>query len=911
VAFAVGAVLMVDRAQTPAAAALPTPRTRLIGREAERATARALLIDDAVPLLTLTGPGGSGKTRLALAIAHDVSDRFADGVTWADLGPLAEPSLVAATVAQAIGIVPMAGLPLEEQLLRELRPRQTLLLLDNCEHLLDAVTHVAASVLLVCPAVQILATSRAPLRCRGEQELPVEPLPLPAADARADELTANEAVRLFAERAHAVDPGFDLNEANAKTAAAICRCLDGLPLAIEPAAARVKVLSLEALLALMDDRLRLLRDGPRDLPARQQTLRDTIAWSYALLESGQQALFRRLSVFVGGWQVDAATAVAGADRSSVHDVLDEIGALVDHSLVRRVEGGGDRRFTMLETIREFGLAELAATGEEDDVRRRHAAWCRELVEALGIHRTMQRDAARMGSLVPEQDNVRQALAWFSAHGDDQSLNTMSAAMSIFWPSLGQFAEARKWLDEAIARDTEVALSIRARVLHEAGWLAMCQGDLDVARPLHDQGLTLAREAGEPYLLAEIILSGGTLAFWQGDLERATTLLEEGQRAFQALAPEYAAASVKAGAAAIILGNIAFVSGDLPLSTTRSEEAVAIARAFDATAELGYALGGLGYARLFDGAVPEAARCFLEATALAWTTRDDGFLARLLWAMAAVATTIAKPDIAARLIGAADALDARTGGALWPADQVIVRWCLSRLASTHDDAALAELRRAGATLGIEQAVAAGRAVAALVLGADHTGAIWRATGAPDLGGDVGEPTLAWPDASHDCNSASTDEVLTQREHEVLDLLCARLTDREIAERLVISTRAVEIHVANVLAKLGVASRRDAAAVAARGFNDGFGQAAISVSPFRRAGDGALGQRLTPREMDVLHELIAGRSDREIAETLFISRRTVSKHVEGILAKLEVRSRGAAVAQARRLGLVASLASGQVH
>lgn len=884
------------RAASSLDGSLPHPRTELIGREAERRHAAALLLDDVVPLLTLTGPGGSGKTRLALAIARDVEAQFADGAIWVDLAPLTDPWLLPDTLARALGIVPVAGLPVAEQVVRALGPRQTLVLLDNCEHLLHAVSDSVATVLAACPAVQVLATSRAPLHHRGERELPVEPFPLPSPDAQPDALSGNDAVRLFVERAHAVDPGFALTHANAPTVAEVCRRLDGLPLAIELAAARSKVLSPEALLALMSDRMRLLSGGPWDLPARQQTIRDTIAWSYAILSPNQQDLFRRLSVFAGGWRLDATAAVVGGRAATAGDVLDDLGALLDHSLVRRTGIGGDVRFSMLETIREFGLAELGRAGDDDDARGRHAAWCRALVEALDLHHTMQRDSARMARLLPEQDNLRLALGWFARQGDSLSLSIMSAAMSIFWPSFGQFAEARKWLREAIAHGAGVPPELLARVWHEAGWLAMCQGELGVARPLLDEGLKLARLAGDPYLLAEAILASGIQAFWEGDLEQAAALMEEGKRSFQRLGPGFTAAPAKAGAAVNFLGNIALVAGDVPLAIRRGDEAVGIARALGATADLGYALCGLAYAKLLDGEAPAATACILEAAAVTWTTGDDAFLARLLWAMAAVAAADAKPAIAARLIGAADAVDARTGGAMWPADRVVAGLCVERLDNALDPAAMSALRREGASLSAAQSVAAVRLVAATILGVEPADAIWAATNAPDPG-SVGEDLLRMPPIGRVGDGIGTNRhSLTRREREVFELMRDRLTDREIGDRLFISPRTVEVHVANVVAKLGVANRRDAAAVAAR-LEFGIEHSAASI-PGRHGGV-EIGE-LTVRERDVLRHLVDGLTDREIAEHLRISRRTVSKHVEGILAKLGVRSRGAAVAEATRRG-----------
>ncbi len=303
---------MVASTSVPLLGSPPIPRPRLIGRDTDSAAARSYLLDAAVPLLTLTGPGGVGKTRLALAIAADVAASFADGIVWVDLASLSDPALVPAALAAAIGRTPAPDTPLADALALALRPRQMLLLFDNCEHLLAATADLVGALLTRCPALQVLATSRAPLHLQGEQILPVEPLALPASDALAfSSIEQSDSVRLFLDRAQAVHHTFTLSELNAPAVAALCRHLDGLPLAIELAAARVNVLPPAQLLSRLEHDLPLLTKGRRDLPARQQTIRDAIAWSYDLLEPSAQALFRRLAVFVGGFTLDAAEHVGG------------------------------------------------------------------------------------------------------------------------------------------------------------------------------------------------------------------------------------------------------------------------------------------------------------------------------------------------------------------------------------------------------------------------------------------------------------------------------------------------------------------------------------------------------------------------------------------------------------------------
>lgn len=877
----------------------PLPRTRLIGREHERAIAHDRLLRDVVPLLTLTGPGGCGKTRLAQAMAAELGEQFADGIVWVDLASLSDPHLAPATVAQALAIVPVAGMPLEEQLIRTLQPRQTLIVLDNCEHLVEALAGLVSGWLTSCPATQVLATSRAPLRVRGEHELAVEPFPLPAADATAEAIIDNDSVRLFAERAQAVVPRFRVDAANAGTVADICRQLDGLPLAIELAAARMKVLSPAALLAQMSDRLRLLRGGQRDLPARQRTIRDTIAWSYALLEPRQQALFRRLSIFAGGWSLDAVEAVAGDALASSDDALDEIGLLVDQSLVRRIHEDGEPRFTMLETIREFGMAELAAAGEELEARARHAVWFRDLVDSLDLHHAMQGDAARVSRLVPEQDNLRQALAWFLKEDDALSLYTLSTGLAKFWFDLGQFAEARTWIHLAISNDEEIPVLTRARAWNKAAWLAMCQGELDLAASLRAIGLELAREAGESYLLAEVIFEEGIQAFWRGDLERAETLIAEAQQTLEAISGEFPSASVKAGSAVNLRGGVALLAGNVPLAIELGIEAVARARRHAAGADLGYALCGLGYAQFQQRAMPEATESFVESLALTWDLRDHAFLARLFWALAAVATTDGQPQTAARLIGAADALDARTGSAMWPNDRVLAERCLSELRRALDATTLGHFRRIGAIIPTDEAVAIARHVGEGVLGERRVSEIWQASGAPELvrstsGGERADAIAASFDA------------LTSGERAVLSLIGEHLPDPDIAAELAIEPEEVDVAIDAMLTKLGTPNRREVAALAAR-FID------LDPRPAAMPGEADLSLNaanpglalLTPRELDVLQELADGCTDREIAARLFISRRTASKHVEAILAKLGVHSRGAAVAEANRRGIATTV------
>jgi predicted ATPase/class 3 adenylate cyclase/Tfp pilus assembly protein PilF len=678
---------------------LPLQPTPLIGREKEVSEVCDLLGAKATRLLTLTGPGGTGKTRLALQAAADLLEDFPDGTFFVPLATLTEAELFFSAIAETLGVRETGEQPLFESLKDYLQERRLLLVLDNFEQVLGAAPAVT-ELLAVAPALKVLVTSRAPLGLYGEHEFPVPPLTLPdlKSPPPLERLTQYEAVGLFVERARAVKPDFKVTNESAPALAEICVRLDGLPLAIELAAARIKMLPPRAMLQRLGSRLKLLTGGARDLPKRQRTLRATIEWSFALLDAGEQLLFGRLAVFSGGRTIEAIEAICDAQGDLPVDAFEGVSSLLDKSLLRQEEGrGGEPRFVMLETVHEFAREKLGQSAEAEQIKRAHAEYFLTLAEESYPELKRANQLQWLERLEAEHDNMRAALSWTLERKEVEVALRLGGALWEFWSMRGYQSEGRGWLEEALAMDGRGSPEVRAMALAGVGALAEDQGDLDraqeaceeglellehearkaseaklnllvslgwVAREreeheqateLYEEGLALSREMSDTWWLATFLLYLAIVPHYLGDSERATELTEESMDLFREQGDKNSLAWCL-----INLGMMVYSQGDLGRAAQFTEEAVALFRELGARADVSIGLYNLGWIALLQNDLSRAADIYKESLTLSWDAGMNPLVQMTLEGLACLAGAKGEAERAVRLWGAAQSIHETKG-----------------------------------------------------------------------------------------------------------------------------------------------------------------------------------------------------------------------------------------------------------
>ena len=635
---------------------LPAQLTSFVGRERETAEARRLL--GRTRLLTLTGAGGTGKSRLALQVAAELLSGYRDGAFFADLSSVTDPDLVPAVLARALRVPEAPGRPVLEALRDHLRDRQLLLVADNFEQVRQAGA-VVEELLAAAPGLTVLATSRVALSLRGEQELVVPPLALPdpAGPPDPESLGRSDAVRLFAERAQAVRPSFELTEENAQAVAEICARLDGLPLAIELAATRTKVLTPGQILPRLQHSLTLLTGGARTLPDRQRTLRGAIAWSYDLLPAAEQRLFARLSVFSGGWTLAAAEAVGDPEALGL-DPLEATTSLVDQSLATTTGAAvGGPRFSMLETIREFGREQLAASGELDEVARRHASWFLDLAVAAEPHLGGADQGEWLDRCDLEHANLRAALRWAVEAGETDRAQEAAGAIWRFWQQRGHLAEGRRWLEELLAMPSgQGPTPARAKALSGAGGIAWWQEDIAAARGFYQEALAIARQLGDPARTAQALYDQSFVAGAAGDFDGAFGLLEESLELARLAGDEPVAAR-----AGWMLAIRDLAAGDWDRALPVAERSVATWRRLGDRLQMADGLVWLGVVYIRAGRPADARSAIREALGLFRDVDSPMGIVSVILGLSYLARWEGRYQDAVRLAGAAESLREQVGG----------------------------------------------------------------------------------------------------------------------------------------------------------------------------------------------------------------------------------------------------------
>jgi non-specific serine/threonine protein kinase len=755
---------------------LPAEVTSFVGRRREVADAKRALSKSR--LVTLTGVGGVGKTRVAEQVARDRRRAYPHGVWLVELAELADPALLTQTVLIELSVRgPLSGDGLEA-LIDSLSGRQLLLVLDNCEHLLDEVAALSAALLRSCPDLQILATSREPLRVVGEAVLPVPPMAAPEPDRSGGVagLSGYDAVALFTERAAAAVPDFALTEDNYRAVAALCHRLDGLPLAIELAVGRLRSLSPAQILSKLDDRYALLTGGERGRPDRQQTLRASIEWSYQLCTRQEQRLWARLCVFAGSFELDAVEAVCTGDIAG-DEIVDLVSGLVDKSIVVRHEGGTVARYRLLEAIREFGLERLTEAGDGPALRLAHWQWCAALVHTAKAEWISERQVYWLARLGAESANIWSALEFcLNEHGDPDAVMEIVVGIPLgYLRARGRLGEARHWLDEALARSSGVTV-LRVRAILRNSLLAMGVGEVVAGNQLLDEARGLIRQVSDPMVRTQLHHVAAHAARHAGDLPRAASELE------QALA--ISASRTDLDCYLHILQSLAFfasMAGQHERSTACYEEIIKLTGPRGESLHRAYALMALGLDTWRMGDTVHAVELQRSGLEIRLGLDDQRGTAVGLEALAWGVGALGQHKRAAQLLGAADVL--------WDSTGASIATLLPELVGEHDKSVAA----ARAALGDQAYAAAFRRgrqmpLAQVLHDAEPTRRSTR-LGQRDVGG-AGS--------------------LTSREQEIAALLAQGLSNKAIAKSLVIAQRTAETHVANVLVKLGLTSRSQVAA-----------------------------------------------------------------------------------------------------